>query len=504
MLWLLHVLFSLLLHGVEGALLCVSPRRIASIHQEFVSAAQGSKLYESVVEFEAHVQAGGIHSMSPRLAFLRCQDTVLRGNVDDEPQSDECIELLLKERDGHLAAADISRVCEAVAVAVNVCQPRLRLRVVGFVERLSAQSDPPTQFPQLQPVPPPVCVHAISVSGFYDGRQLFTTHSPPASASPQRRGAQGSAIAPRLPSSQGSGAPRRRARAGAPNSDRGAKFAEWLASTFGTDALAAGGGVLDVAGGSGALAFELGVRRGINTTVVDPRRLRLDASQQRTVRYLQARPAARVPSAASALAAQEAAGQQGTIDGSSAPAGLGDDARAALGPTDWGRHFPEEGGSPTAWVVGERGGHGGDRPRRVLVWHLGQCFDAEFVRSQGALAWRDCSVVVGMHPDEATEAIVDMAIQHGKPFAVVPCCVFWRSNQRRMLREVAAAANDDDNEGPTAETMGAFTTVKSWSQFCDYLQAKAPGVIQRAELPMRGRNIVLFAHGSTPRRRAGS
>ena len=37
-----------------------------------------------------------------------------------------------------------------------------------------------------------------------------------------------------------------------------------------------------------------------------------------------------------------------------------------------------------------------------------------------------CSVVVGMHPDQATDAIVDFALQAGKPFAVIPCCVFPR------------------------------------------------------------------------------
>ena len=34
--------------------------------------------------------------------------------------------------------------------------------------------------------------------------------------------------------------------------------------------------------------------------------------------------------------------------------------------------------------------------------------------------------VIGLHPDEATEAIVDCALAHNKPFAVVPCCVFPR------------------------------------------------------------------------------
>ena len=34
--------------------------------------------------------------------------------------------------------------------------------------------------------------------------------------------------------------------------------------------------------------------------------------------------------------------------------------------------------------------------------------------------------LVGLHPDEATEAIVDCALANRKPFAVVPCCVFPR------------------------------------------------------------------------------
>lgn len=33
-----------------------------------------------------------------------------------------------------------------------------------------------------------------------------------------------------------------------------------------------------------------------------------------------------------------------------------------------------------------------------------------------------CDVVVGLHPDGATRAIVDYAARHGIPFAVVPCC----------------------------------------------------------------------------------
>jgi len=39
---------------------------------------------------------------------------------------------------------------------------------------------------------------------------------------------------------------------------------------------------------------------------------------------------------------------------------------------------------------------------------------------------QSCSLVLGLHPDQATDSIVDFALQFNKPFAVVPCCVFPR------------------------------------------------------------------------------
>ena len=54
-----------------------------------------------------------------------------------------------------------------------------------------------------------------------------------------------------------------------------------------------------------------------------------------------------------------------------------------------------------------------------------QCmFDAAFCRGHEAARWQATAVVVGMHPDEATEPVVVEALAAGKPFAVVPCCVF--------------------------------------------------------------------------------
>jgi hypothetical protein len=42
------------------------------------------------------------------------------------------------------------------------------------------------------------------------------------------------------------------------------------------------------------------------------------------------------------------------------------------------------------------------------------------------LVWCAAPQVVGMHPDQATEAILQFALECRKPFAIVPCCVFPR------------------------------------------------------------------------------
>ena len=43
-------------------------------------------------------------------------------------------------------------------------------------------------------------------------------------------------------------------------------------------------------------------------------------------------------------------------------------------------------------------------------------------------------IIIGMHPDQATEPIIDMALKFQKPFAVVPCCVFAHENPHRRLK----------------------------------------------------------------------
>jgi hypothetical protein len=84
---------------------------------------------------------------------------------------------------------------------------------------------------------------------------------------------------------------------------------------------------------------------------------------------------------------------------------------------------------------------------------------------------RDTSVLVGLHPDQPTEDIVDAALQLNKPFAIVPCCVFPRLFPQRTL----------PNGSP----------VQSYEQYLEYLLLK-DSRLRRYELPFEGRNVVIY------------
>jgi hypothetical protein len=84
---------------------------------------------------------------------------------------------------------------------------------------------------------------------------------------------------------------------------------------------------------------------------------------------------------------------------------------------------------------------------------------------------KDCTSIVALHPDEATEAIVDTAVANRIPFCIVPCCVFCRLYPHRQHNGKLVSTYDD---------------------LLDYLQAKDPS-IQRSSLPFYGKNIVLWS-----------
>jgi len=429
-----------------------------------------------------------IKVVSPRLTFLRVvvgiHDTPIISNCTHSSSKNSCnknvvLELLLRERDGFLSQQDIAEMIKAIT-AVDTSPPganatnNILLECCGFPERLSA-FDGDTFFPHLQPRPlAPICLHVTAAKATTTTTTTlsFSANNPneqqheerdtvilvdipekevPDMATTTTTASVRPGRMPPLQAQQSTNNNNNKGtRRGNINRDRGGIFAAWVLETFGLDATAQPHPmeILDVAGGSGQLAFQLGVRRGFNISVVDPRPLRLASDQQRTLHYHRQ--------------------QQFRV--------LPEGRDPALPPTDYGHHFarlqhPKDNDTTTTttWLVG------GDNAR---VRHVATWFDLEFRRRA---MWQDATVIVGMHPDEATEDLVDLALADDKPFAIVPCCVFWKQNPNRWT--------------PSGKT------VRTWEQFCTYLAAKDRSRIQVTSLPFPGRNVVLYSRGGNSKTR---
>jgi len=157
------------------------------------------------------------------------------------------------------------------------------------------------------------------------------------------------------------------------------------------------------------------------------------------------------------------------------------------------------------------------------------------------------SLIVGLHADGATEAVVDVALRCNKPFVVVPCCVFpslfperrvgvavdtnyngqegegiggasattgaratgdeangektkngdkdaGNGRRRGVEGGAAAAAAATTNDATTTTTAAATVPVRTYEQFCRYLLQKDPR-LRMSVLPFEGRNIAIWWDG---------
>jgi len=83
--------------------------------------------------------------------------------------------------------------------------------------------------------------------------------------------------------------------------------------------------------------------------------------------------------------------------------------------------------------------------------------------------------MVGLHPDQATDHIVDVGLALKIPWVVVPCCVCPNLFVRRKL----ACGRD----------------VRSYDDLCEFLRQRDPA-IKEATVPFRGRNRAFYWHPS--------
>ena len=110
-------------------------------------------------------------------------------------------------------------------------------------------------------------------------------------------------------------------------------------------------------------------------------------------------------------------------------------------------------------------------PEVKTAEHIQDLFNTEFFKSPTSVAVSDVRLVVGLHPDEATEPLVDTSLEKSLDFCVIPCCVFSADNPHRRLKD------------------GSIPT--SYTAFCHYLMEKNSQV-KDSPLPFCGRNKVIY------------
>ena len=104
----------------------------------------------------------------------------------------------------------------------------------------------------------------------------------------------------------------------------------------------------------------------------------------------------------------------------------------------------------------------------------------------------NASLIIGLHADGATEAIVDAALHYHKPFVVVPCCVFPNLFRDRYI--TVPISDTPDESGQSTNEGRKQVPVRTHDQFCTYLLDKDPRFV-REVLPFEGRNDAIWWDG---------
>lgn len=329
--------------------------------------------------------------------------------------------------------------------------------------------------------------------------------------------------------------------------DRAAVFVEWLVQTYGEEYLKSGSGVVDVAGGRGEVSFELCQRRGIPCSVIDPRLPgcgRLNNSQRRFVAAAEKEgrelmepaqfaalltPEVWAPVGASGETGRPQQLHEGQLQHGTARAAGGVDASVQEQRPEGVNEVKEEAKEgegnlekTDGKAVVDASAAAGVSAAPALASRAAEERHGNYHGDIAPLSRRDeerlqdtlhrASVLVGMHPDQATEFIVSCALALGKPWAVAPCCVFAREfPDRRLFDSVADQGRSSiklsRGEGAIAAAGGGGATagiaavagrpVVVFEDLVEYLRRKPVELgKQRAEqvyLPWQGKNCVVWS-----------
>mmetsp|Transcript_6476 Transcript_6476/g.10595 ORF Transcript_6476/g.10595 Transcript_6476/m.10595 type:complete len:312 (-) Transcript_6476:83-1018(-) len=254
-------------------------------------------------------------------------------------------------------------------------------------------------------------------------------------------------------------------------------IAAWLVASFGQSLLRSRGGyVVDVAGGLGKLDFELSVRYGVPSVLIDPKFSEECCGQ---TKHQDMTDSDQVPAVrdrrstlqlSSMLRRKMKKLSRSRISSSEQPSRLEEDRsplmkllrQSGLHVRDDGHVLPrvtESIGDDTLLPFQHV-------PDFFPLFHTEILNDPKLLKLLST-----ASFIIGVHPDQVTESIVDIAIHLRIPFAVIPCCVFTK-----LFPERKTTTGDP---------------VRTYEELVDYLLKKHKNIV-KGILPFIGRNIVLY------------
>eukprot|EP00833_Pecoramyces_ruminatium_P016777 jgi/Orpsp1_1/1190809/evm.model.d7180000081344.1 len=232
-------------------------------------------------------------------------------------------------------------------------------------------------------------------------------------------------------------------------------FANWLVEHFGKNFLNSGTGVLDIAGGRGAISFELTINHKIHSTLLEPRPAKLDKKQIRLLHEIKKK---------------EILNDNNDVDDSDIN-NHDNNNNSIYNNNEIVNNIDEI-------------NNNNSKPKRIK-FKKNIKYDIPFTQIQCMVdfdtpnhykeLFNDSSILIGLHPDQATEIIVDLAIKLNKPFAIIPCCVFANDFPHRKLKRKKTGNVENDNEYEDIP-------VSSYEQFIEYLCEKDKD-IQKTFLP---------------------
>ncbi|KAF9333004.1 hypothetical protein BG006_004099 [Podila minutissima] len=307
--------------------------------------------------------------------------------------------------------------------------------------------------------------------------------------------------------------------------ERSLYFAQWLIHTFTREFLESGSGVLDIAGGRGDLSWELQTRQGVRSTVIEPRPGKGMRKWQR--KWLEKFVAEnqskgdKTNTEAVVTKGRDVSVPQKEEEDQARDGSVTKKQKMEVGEDKDKDDDDDDGREPDV---------GDDKDTSLINFiptvktytlqttepaRIQAMMDDAFLQTHRELV-ASASVLIGLHPDQATEPIVRAALKAGKPFAIIPCCVFGRDNPHRRLPLVALEGErgrkNGEGEGGVKEGKGAVQVmdvdqdqetgtraVTSYEDFVTWLMTLHPG-IETTWLNFEGMNRVLFWRGCSDSR----